>query len=95
MATETGYILGIARGHNAGACLLKDGEIVDGASSLEASYVVGQESLIVELLTSNPPTTNWDVEVPKQSFFVSLILSILPILLIIFLTLDFFNLMIF
>lgn len=25
---KTGYILGIARGHNAGACLLKDGEIV-------------------------------------------------------------------
>ena len=24
----TGYILGIARGHNAGACLLKDGEVV-------------------------------------------------------------------
>ena len=69
--------------------VLKDGEFVDGASNLEASYVVGQESLIVELLTSNPPTTNWDVEVPKQSFFVSLILSILPILLIIFLLLLF------
>ncbi len=69
--------------------ILKDGEFIDGASSLEASYVVGQESLIVELLTSNPPTTNWDVEVPKQSFFVSLILSILPILLIIFLLLLF------
>lgn len=26
--TQTGYILGIARGHNAGACLLKDGKIV-------------------------------------------------------------------
>lgn len=25
---QSGYILGIARGHNAGACLLKDGEIV-------------------------------------------------------------------
>jgi carbamoyltransferase len=25
---STGYILGIARGHNAGACLLKDGEVV-------------------------------------------------------------------
>ena len=25
---QTGYILGISRGHNAGACLLKDGEIV-------------------------------------------------------------------
>jgi len=69
--------------------ILKDGEFVDGASKLEASYVVGQEALIVELLTSNPPTTNWDVEVPKQSFFVSLILSILPILLIIFLLLLF------
>ena len=25
---KTGYILGISRGHNAGVCLLKDGEIV-------------------------------------------------------------------
>ena len=25
---NTGYILGISRGHNSGACLLKDGEIV-------------------------------------------------------------------
>ena len=28
MRNETGYILGIARGHNGGACLLKDGKIV-------------------------------------------------------------------
>jgi carbamoyltransferase len=28
MINKTGYILGIARGHNAGACLLKDGKIV-------------------------------------------------------------------
>ena len=69
--------------------VLKDGEFVDGASKLEASYIKGQEALIVELLTSNPPTTTWDIEVPKQSFFVSLILSILPILLIIFLLLLF------
>ena len=65
--------------------VLKDGEFVEGASKLEASYVSGQESLIVELLTSNPPTKTWDVKVPTQSFFVSLILSILPIALIIFL----------
>jgi cell division protease FtsH len=51
--------------------------------------VAGQEALIVELLTSNPPSTTWDIEVPKQSLFVSLILSILPILLIIFLLLLF------
>lgn len=69
--------------------VLKDGEFVEGASKLEASYVKGQEALIVELLTSNPPSTTWDIEVPRQSFFVSLILSILPILLIIFLLLLF------
>lgn len=28
MSNKTGYILGISRGHNAGVCLLKDGEIV-------------------------------------------------------------------
>lgn len=28
MSDSTGYILGISRGHNAGACLLKDGKIV-------------------------------------------------------------------
>jgi cell division protease FtsH len=67
--------------------VLKDGELVEGASRLEASYVSGQEQLIVELLTSNPPSTNWNVEVPSQSFFVSLLLSILPIVLIIFLLL--------
>ena len=69
--------------------VLKDGEFVDGAAKLEASYVSGQEPLIVELLTSNPPASNWDIEVPRQSFFISLILSILPILLIIFLLLLF------
>ncbi|MEY3904986.1 MAG: hypothetical protein RIT08_902, partial [Actinomycetota bacterium] len=69
--------------------VLKDGEFVDGSNKLEASYVAGQEALIVELLTSNPPSANWDIKVPTQSFFVSLILSILPILLIIFLLLLF------
>ena len=65
--------------------VLKSGEFVDGAQRLEASYVTGQEPLIIELLTSNPPASKWNVEVPTQSFFVSLILSILPIFLIIFL----------
>ena len=69
--------------------VLKDGEFVEGSNKIEASYVAGQEALIVELLTSNPPSANWDIKVPTQSFFVSLILSILPILLIIFLLLLF------
>ena len=69
--------------------VLKDGEFVEGSNKLEASYVAGQEALIVELLTSNPPSANWDIKVPTQSLFVSLVLSILPILLIIFLLLLF------
>jgi cell division protease FtsH len=69
--------------------ILKSGQFVDGAQRLEASYVVGQEQLIIALLTSNPPPGDWNVEVPTQSFFVSLILSLLPILLIIFLLLLF------
>jgi len=28
LSRKTGYILGISRGHNAGVCLLKDGDIV-------------------------------------------------------------------
>jgi cell division protease FtsH len=69
--------------------ILKDGEFVDGSAKIEASYVAGQEALIVELLTSNPPSAGWDINVPKQSLFVSLLFSILPILLIIFLLLLF------
>jgi cell division protease FtsH len=69
--------------------VLKDGEFVEGSNKLETSYVAGQEALIVELLTSNPPSANWDIKVPTQSLFVSLVLSILPILLIIFLLLLF------
>ena len=69
--------------------ILKDGEFVDGSAKIEASYVAGQEALIVELLTSNPPAAGWDIKVPKQSLFVSLLFSILPILLIIFLLLLF------
>ena len=69
--------------------ILKDGEFVDGSAKIEASYVAGQEALIVELLTSNPPAAGWDIKVPRQSLFVSLLFSILPVLLIIFLLLLF------
>lgn len=69
--------------------VLKSGEFVKGSSKLEASYVSGQEPVLVSLLTSNPPETDWNVTVPTQNLFVSLLMSILPILLIIFLLLMF------
>ena len=65
--------------------VLKPGEAINGATEVEASYVVGQEPLIVELLTSNPPPRPWDVEVPQQNLFLTFLFSLLPFLLIAFL----------
>ncbi len=65
--------------------VLKPGEAINGATKVEASYVVGQEPLIVELLTSNPPPKPWDVEVPSQNLFITFLFSLLPFLLIAFL----------
>jgi cell division protease FtsH len=65
--------------------VLKPGEVIKGATKVEAFYVSGQEPLVVELLTSNPPPRPWDVEVPRDSIFLSFLFSLLPILLIAFL----------
>ena len=65
--------------------LLKSGYFVKGSSKLEASYVSGQEPLIVELLTSNPPPKAWSVKVPTTSLLASIFFSFAPFLLIGFL----------
>jgi cell division protease FtsH len=65
--------------------ILKPGELINGSSKVEASYVARQEPTIVDALTGNPPSKGWNVSVPKQSLFVSFLFSILPILLIGFL----------
>ncbi len=69
--------------------VLKSGNYVKGSRKLYASYVSGQEPLVIELLTSNPPPKAWDVKVPTQSFLMSMFLSFAPILLIGFLFLLF------
>ena len=65
--------------------ILKPGSLINGSSKVEASYVVRQEPTIVDALTGNPPVKGWNVDVPKQSLFVSFLFSIAPILLIGFL----------
>ena len=65
--------------------ILKPGELINGSSKVEASYVARQEPTIVDALTGNPPPKGWNVSVPKQSLFVSFLFSIFPILLIGFL----------
>ena len=65
--------------------ILKPGELINGSSKVEASYVARQEPTIVDALTGNPPPKGWNVSVPKQSLLVSFLFSIFPILLIGFL----------
>jgi len=65
--------------------ILKSGNYVKGSQRLEASYVAGQEPLIVELLTSNPPASAWNVKVSTPSLLSSLISTVVPFLLIGFL----------
>ena len=65
--------------------ILKPGNLINGASKVEAAYVIRQEPTIVDALTGNPPSKGWNVSVPTQSLFVSFLFSIAPILLIGFL----------
>lgn len=65
--------------------ILKPGNLINGSSKVEASYVIRQEPTIVDALTGNPPAKGWNVSVPSQSLFVSFLFSIAPILLIGFL----------
>ena len=69
--------------------VLKSGNFIKGSKKLYASYISGEEPQIVELLTSNPPPNKWDIKVPSQSVFVSILLSIIPFILIGFLLLLF------
>jgi cell division protease FtsH len=69
--------------------ILKTGQYIKGSQRVYAAYVSGEEPLIIELLTSNPPPKEWDVKVPTQSFLASLFMSLAPLLLIGFLLLLF------
>ena len=53
MSKKTGYIAAIARGHNAGVCLLKDGEVVFSIEEERLSrrkYDGGPYASMVEIL---------------------------------------------
>ena len=65
--------------------ILKAGNLIKGASKVEASYIARQEPTLVDALSANPPVKGWNVDVPSQSLFVSFLFSIAPILLIGFL----------
>ena len=49
--------------------VLKPGQAINGSTKVEASYVTGQEPILVDLLTANQPPKEWDVTVPKTNIF--------------------------
>jgi cell division protease FtsH len=70
---------------------LKQGEQVAGSSKIQADYVQARQRDIIDLLDRNKPTKGYTDTVPRQSWFVSLLVTILPIFLIIVVFLFFFN----
>ena len=69
--------------------VLKPGQAINGATRVEASYVTGQEPVLIDLLSANPPSEKWDVTVPRTNIFVSILFTLGPILLLFFLLLFF------
>ncbi|WP_030452946.1 ATP-dependent zinc metalloprotease FtsH [Herbidospora cretacea] len=58
---------------------------------IQASWVTGQGVEITEALAKANPKNGWTVEVPKENFFVTLLMSFLPIILIVLFFLFFLN----
>ena len=69
--------------------ILKPGQAINGSTKVEASYVTGQEPILVDLLTANQPPKEWDVTVPKTNIFISILFTLGPIILLAFLLLFF------
>ncbi len=65
--------------------VLKPGQAINGSTKVEASYVTGQEPVLVDLLTANQPPKEWDVNVPRTNIFVSILFTLGPIILLAFL----------
>lgn len=69
--------------------VLKPGAAIEGATKVEASYVTGQEPVLVDLLSATPPPKDWNVNVPRTNLLVSILFTLGPIILLFFLLLFF------
>ena len=69
--------------------VLKPGAAIKGATKVEASYVTGQEPVLVDLLSATPPPKDWNVNVPRTNLLVSILFTLGPIILLFFLLLFF------
>jgi cell division protease FtsH len=65
--------------------ILSNGNTIKGSTKVEASYIARQEPTLIDVLSANPPTKGWTVDVPKQSMLTTFLFSFGPILIIGFL----------
>ena len=65
--------------------VLTGGNTIKGSSKVEASYIARQEPTLIDVLSANPPTKGWTVDVPQQSMLTTFLFSFGPILIIGFL----------
>jgi cell division protease FtsH len=70
---------------------LTKGVKIKGSEKIQTDYIDARAGDIIKLLDQNPPTKSFTDNVPRQSWFVSLLITILPIFLIIVVFLFFFN----
>ena len=62
--------------------VLTSGNTIKGSSKVEASYIARQEPTLIDVLSANPPSKGWTVDVPKQSMLTTFLFSFGPILII-------------
>ncbi len=70
---------------------LKPGEEIEGSDKVQADYVQARQRHIINELQKTKPPKGYTDTVPRQSWFVSLLFTLLPILLLVLVFLFFFN----
>ena len=72
---------------------LKPGETLPGVTGdrVQTQFLQTQGAAIIQDLQQNPPPKGYDVQVPQQNFFVNLLFTLLPILIIVLVFLFFMN----
>jgi cell division protease FtsH len=69
---------------------LKSGEKINGSSKVRADYVDGQQIQLLDDIKASG-LTNYDSQVPRQSWLISLLIGLLPFVVLVLFFIFFFN----
>ncbi|HEX5596235.1 MAG TPA: ATP-dependent zinc metalloprotease FtsH [Micromonosporaceae bacterium] len=70
---------------------LDKGKTIDGSNKVYANFLHNQGDRLSELLEKNPPPKGYDVDYHQDNFFISLLVSLLPFVILVGLLLFFMN----